>query len=398
MTLQGPKPFGFTGFRVLLAMAKTHKNLFEKVVEFKNLLHSYDRARSRKRLRVYATRFDYKLDQNLLNLKERLETGGYKPKGYRHFYIFDPKRRLISAPAFEDRIVHHAICNVINPIFDKTFIDDSYACREGKGAYKGVERLQSFLRKKGAAYALKCDISRYFASIDRGILLSLIKKRIADSKLLDLLKIVIDSYHVHQPERFKTSTLRVEYPHQITKRGIPIGNLTSQLFANLYLNEFDHFVKHELKRKYYLRYVDDFVVLGKTKEELHEVKERSTKFLKERLKLELHPRKVRIFPTYLGVDFLGYVVFKDHIRLRSKNVKKFRKRYKKLKEVMEKGEISQEQFDGKILSWVAHAEKADTFRLRQAIFGEEFERYGFASKKLRRDFTAPPVDSPHPTP
>lgn len=352
-------------------MAKTHKNLFEKVVEFKNLLHSYDRARSRKRLRVYATRFDYNLDQNLLNLKERLETGGYKPGGYRRFYTYDPKKRLISAPTFEDRIVHHAICNIINPIFDKTFIYDSYACREGKGTHKGVERLQSFLKKKDTNYALKCDISKYFASVDHGILFELIRRRIADEKLLDLLWLIITSYQ--------------SFPG----KGIPIGNLTSQLFANLYLNEFD-FATHEFKRKYYLRYVDDFIVLGETKEGLHEVKERSTKFLKENLKLELHPRKVRIFPTYLGVDFLGYVVFKDHIRLRSKNVKKFRKRYKKLKEVLERGEIGQEQFDGKILSWVAHAEKADTFRLREKIFGEEFEKYGFASKKLRRNFTAPP--------
>ena len=262
------------------------------------------------------------------------------------FYVYDPKHRLISAPPFVDRIVHHAIVNVIDPVFDKSFIEDSYACRKGKGAHKAVKRLQIFLRKTKTNYALKCDISKYFAHIDHDILFALIRKKVTDRRLLVLLRHIIDSY----PE------------------GIPIGNLTSQLFANIYLDPLDRYIKQDLRRRYYLRYVDDFLILGESKDDLKKVLDQITVFLSEHLKLELHPKKVRIFPTWLGVDFVGYVVFPDHICLRSKNVRRFRKKLKKLTVQLERGNIDQEYFESSINSWIGHASHADSFRLRQKLF------------------------------
>jgi len=192
-----------------------------------------------------------------LNLKNYLTSNCYRPGKYRHFWVYDPKKRRISAPVFVDRVVHHALCQVIEPIFDRSFIYDSYACRRNKGNHQAMKRLQTFLRKPGAAYALKCDISKYFASINQQILLQLIKKKIADPKVLALLQIIIFSYRnpVQQdPHEIASSASSIS-------RGIPIGNLTSQLFANIYLNELDYYVKQILRRKYYLRYVDDFIIL-----------------------------------------------------------------------------------------------------------------------------------------
>ena len=299
-----------------------------------------------KRNRTGVSRFNFQADSNLLTLKKQLLSTEYKPGKHRLFYVYDPKFRLISAPPFVDRIVHHAICQVIEPVFDKSFIEDSYACRKNKGAHKAIKRLQMFLRKTKTNYALKCDISKYFAHIDHDILFDLLKKKISDPPTLELLKKIIDSY----PE------------------GIPIGNLTSQLFANIYLDPLDRYIKQSLRRRYYLRYVDDFLILGDSKEDLKEVLVYITIFLQRFLKLELHPRKVRLFPTRLGVDFVGYVVFPNHIRLRSKNVRKFRKKLKKLVIQLETGKIKKQYFESSINSWIGHAIHADSFRLRQKLF------------------------------
>ena len=203
-----------------------------------------------------------------------------------------------------------------------------------------------FLRKNKTSYALKCDISKYFAHIDHDILFALIQKKITDRQLLALLRQIIDSY----------------------PKGIPIGNLTSQLFANIYLDPLDRYIKQVLRRKYYLRYVDDFLILGNSKEDLKEVLAQITVFLSERLKLELHPKKVRLFPTRLGVDFVGYVVFPNHVRLRSKNVRRFRKKLKKLEFQLKTGTINRQYFESSINSWIGHASHADSFRLRQKLF------------------------------
>ena len=179
----------------------------------------------------------------LLEIKLALETGTWQPGDHRQFFVYDPKFRSIAAPPFADRVVHHAICTIIEPLFERRFIYDSYACRVDKGAHRGARRLQTFLRKKHAVYALKCDISKFFASIDHAVLCQIIRQTIPDPKLLEILDRIIAGY----------------------SPGIPIGNLTSQLFANVYLDQLDHFIKEELRVKYYLRYMDDFILLGENK-------------------------------------------------------------------------------------------------------------------------------------
>ncbi len=337
---------------------KTYKDLFERVCSFENLTIAYYKARKGKRHGKDILKFSYNLEGNLLKLQEGLKTRSYVPGKYREFYVNDPKRRLIKAAPFRDRVVHHALCNVIEPIFDDTFIYDSYACRKGKGTHAGVDRLQKFIRSANAGgnkkriYTLKCDITRYFPSIDHELLLAMIDKKIRDEKTMWLIKLITGS---------SADTTKPR------KAGIPIGNLTSQLSANIYLNELDYFVKHDLGVRYYVRYMDDFVILDKSKQRLHEIKREITEFLGS-LRLELHPKKARIFPVDMGVDFLGYVVFPTYRRLRKANVKKFTKKLKKLKAMYEKG--SSERVFMSVNSWIAHAKHADTYGLRRKILGE----------------------------
>jgi retron-type reverse transcriptase len=228
--------------------------------------------------------------------------------------------------------MHHALCNIIEPIFEKTFIFDSYACRKGKGTHRAIKRLKSFLKNNEGLYCFKCDISKYFDSINHDILLSLIKKKIKDKRIIWLIKEILNSSF--SKER---------------GIGIPIGNLTSQLFANIYLSHFDYFAKNFLKEKTYLRYMDDFLYIGK-KHRLHVVAKKSSHFLFKELKLKFNPKKNNIFPVKKGIDFLGYVVFEDYILLRKNTVKRFMKK------------------NGDIVYFNAYAKHANAYSLIQSLF------------------------------
>jgi retron-type reverse transcriptase len=292
---------------------KTHKNLFQEVFKFENLYNSYLKARRGKNNSAEVLRFTYNLENELLKLQCELKNQTYKTGKYRHFIIFEPKERKISALPFRDRVVHHAICSVIGVIFEKKFIYDSYACRKGKGTHAGVDRIQKFIRKVSInCYVLKCDVSKYFSSVNPEVLKQVIREKIADKELLQLLDKIIDSQ---------------EEQNSSLNNGIPIGNLTSQLFANIYLNKLDEYIKYELKIKYYLRYMDDFIILHESKEYLHGVKEKVRIFFIS-MKLTLHPKKANIFPVALGVDFLGYRIFNNHRLVRKSTVKRFLKNVK----------------------------------------------------------------------
>lgn len=341
---------------------KTYKNLFPKIVSWENLVSAFGKTYRGQKNSAIANAFHFNLEEELLKLQKELESQTYKPDRYRQFWAFDPKRRLISAPSFRDRVVHHALCNIITPIFDKTFIFDSYACREGKGTHKAIERLTKFmkaasLRSKGKVYALKCDVKKYFASVDQSIVFSLVKRKIADSRVLWLIKLILGS----------------------SEDGIPIGNLTSQLFANVYLNELDHFVKDDLRVKFYLRYVDDFIILDCSKEKLHQIKKEVVDFLAT-LKLELHTKKIRVFPVSKGVDFLGFVNFLTHRKLRKRNVVCFKRRLKRMVWLSKEGKISEERVLRSVQSWLAHAKHANTYKLRERVLGEGV---GIQSKRSR---------------
>lgn len=347
---------------------KTYKNLFEKICTFQNLHLAYLKARKCKRYRDEILKFGYNLEENLLKLQEELLNQSYQHGGYREFTVCDSKKRRIKAAPFRDRVVHHALCNVIEPIFEKGFIYDSYACREERGTHKAIKRLEKFWRsaadsvggglKRKDLFCLQCDISKYFNSINHRVISEIIKKKIADKKVIWLIEEILNS------SEEKSDT------------GIPIGNLTSQLFANVYLNELDKFVKHQLKVRYYIRYMDDFLVLNYSKKKLHEIKKQIQEFLRERLKLELHPKKANIFPTPHhfcsesgggGIDFLGYQIFENYKLLRKNTVKRFIKRTKIYQKRLKNNLMSEEKFNQSLQSWLDYACFAKSWLLRKNL-------------------------------
>lgn len=334
---------------------KTYKNLFAQVCNFQNLYQAFREASRGKRNHSEVQRFEYHLEEQLLGIQKELEEERYQWGGYRNFWICDPKRRFIHAAPFRDRVVHHAIHQVIEPIFEPSLIYDTYACRKGKGTLAAVLRYDAFARRlKGKGYALKCDIHHYFASIDHRILKSIICKKIGDQRLLRLLDSLIDT---HQEDDCK---------------GIPIGNLTSQLFANIYLSPLDHFIKEQLRQQCYIRYMDDFVILSEGKDKLRDVLRAIDDYLSANLQLQFNPKRAAVMPIEKGIDFLGYVIFSDgYKRIRRRNVVNLRRRLKRLGSGYSQGTVSYDQVRASIASWMGLAKHANAFRLSQAIFLEQ---------------------------
>lgn len=343
-------------------LMRTYSNLFQQICSFKKLHFSYFKARKCKRYRDYVLEFGRNLEKNLIKLNQELLNQTYCHGSYREFIVCDSKKRHIRAAPFRDRIVHHALCNVIEPIFDKSFIFDSYACRKEKGTHQAIKRLRKFLKtlskEKRNIYCFQADISKYFDSIDHDILFSLIKKKIKDKKILWLVKEILDSCCIRKIYKDLFSFRQI---------GIPIGNLTSQLFANIYLNEIDQFAKHGLKEKYYLRYMDDFLFLSYSKKDLFQIKEKINLFLRENLKLTLHPKKANIFNVKNGIYFLGYRNFANYRLLKKDTVKRFIKRQKFYQKKLNQGLMSQKKFNASLSSWLAYAKFGDSWRLRKKI-------------------------------
>ena len=350
---------------------KTHNRLFEQICSFENLLNASRKAQCGKRFHDEVARFNFHLERELYRLQDELQTQTYRPGPYHEFYIYEPKLRKISAAPYRDRVVHHALCNVIEPIFDRTFIFDSYGCRKGKGTHKAVNQFTKFSRKN--RYVLKCDIKKYFPSIDHDILKAMFRRKIRDVQALWLIDLIVDSSNPQERvfEYFEGDDLLTSLSR---KRGIPIGNLTSQFFANIYLNSFDYFVKESLACRHYIRYVDDFVVLDSDKARLHQVKAEMEGYL-SKLRLKLHRYKCQIFPVKAGTDFLGYQIFPSHRRLRKSSVTRARRRLKRLQKDYSMGKISQHDVNQSVQSWLGHVRHADTYGLRRAIFSEvRFQR------------------------
>jgi len=279
------------------------------ITSIKALTIAWQKFSRGKKSRKDVTAYQRNLQANLMKLHHVLQNGSYTHHPYERFTIFDPKQRQIHKATVTDRIVHQAIVSAIEPLFEKRFIYDSYSCRVDKGTHAGVLRLQSFLRKASRnntqkVYVLKCDIRKYFASIDHEILLDLIAQRVQDETILELVRAILLSQG------------------RETGRGIPLGNITSQLFANVYLHEFDWFMKHTLQVKYYIRYCDDFVIVSTDKEYLENLIEPIQVFLQSALGLDLHPHKVTIRPWYQGIDFLGTIIKPQAMILRTKTNKR----------------------------------------------------------------------------
>lgn len=359
----------------------TYNNLYPKIISFENIHLAYRKARKGKRFKTACQKFELKLEENLLSLQSELATFSWEPGDYTSFYINEGKKRLISAAPFRDRIVHHALCNIIEPIFEKTFIYDSYANRQGKGTHKALKRARAFFYEN--QYVLKCDIKKYFPSIDHCVLKGLIKRKIACQKTLNLIDLILDKESDCQ--KFDTLSLLkapmnnqqfLLFPEDETlynrKYSLPLGNLTSQFFANIYLNPLDHFVKEKLKARFYLRYVDDFLIFSNSKSDLAFYRKEINHFLNEKLLLILHPSKQEIFPVFCGLDFVGYRILPDRIKVRKENVYRFKRRSKRRLEKVNQGKMSWSDFKTGIQSWIAHSSHADSYALRTSVFNDIF--------------------------
>lgn len=329
--------------------------LWKDLISFENLYRAYLKARKGKGKSVEVARFSLNLERNLLRLQWQLQQGNYQPGEYRFFTLYERKPRLIAAAPFIDRVVHHAVLNRIEPAIDKQFIDDSYACRKGKGVHAAVDRYQQWAKRY--RYALKMDVARYFPSIDHHRLQDQLRRKIKDADTLRLL----DSIIGHSPE------ICGEPLFQGRRCGLPIGNLTSQFFANLYLDGMDHYFKETCRVKAYLRYVDDIILLSNDKSQLHEIKLQTAEYLKNEF-LRLHPRKATIFRTDKGVDVLGYRVFPDFRQLRNDNGHRFARKLRAMSVAYAEGDRSFDEMNPSVQSWIGHALHGDTWGLRKQIF------------------------------
>lgn len=349
---------------------KAHKNLWAEIACFQNLLAAAHKARRGKRFQPNVARFNVELEPNLFAIRAELEAGIYRPGAYKSFHIRDPKPRMISAAPYRDRVVHHALCTVIAPILEKAMIADSYANRKGKGTHPAVERYRQYCRRY--PYVLKCDIKKFFPSIDHEILKNELRRKIGCARTMRLCEIIIDNSNPQEPHIAWFSGDDLFSP-LARRRGLPIGNLTSQLWGNFYLNGLDHFVKEQLRCKAYVRYVDDFVIFGHSKAELQEVKGQIERFL-QAYRLLLHPGKSRVYRTGEGVTFLGYRIFPGFTLLPSVNVRRFRRRVRRKLKEFHSSKINAQAFTASLRGWEGHALRADTWRLRLRL---RKEIYGY---------------------
>jgi len=344
---------------------KIYNNLFDQIISPENLFWAWNSFKSGKRNKRDVLMFERHLEENIFQLHRELRNKTYKHGPYTGFYIRDPKQRHIHKADVRDRVLHHAIFSIINPIFEETFIPTSFSCRIGFGTHKGVDTLENITRtitRNGTrnCFVLKCDIKKFFDSVDHKILLQIIEKRIKDKDAIWLLKSIIESYTT-VPARER------ERVNPVPRKGIPIGNLTSQLFANIYMNEFDQFMKHELHIKHYVRYTDDFAIASPDRVYLENLIEPISKFLSDHLLLNLHPKKISIRKLNQGIDFLGYVIFPKHRLLRTKTR---RRMFVKLTEKImayHAGVISEKSLVASLQSYLGVMSHADTVRLADKI-------------------------------
>ncbi|MDX2161401.1 MAG: reverse transcriptase/maturase family protein [bacterium] len=301
-----------------------------------------------------------------MRLQAELIGKTYTPGGSHHFFIHEPKRRKISAAPFRDRVVHHALCNLIEPVFDARFVPDSYANRVGKGTHAAVDRLQACARR--CRYVLRLDIVKHFPSLDHAVLMAEIARVVTDPDLLWLVGQILAS---------GKDVLADEYPMvyfpgddlfaPLRPRGLPIGNLTSQFWSNVYMNPFDWFVQRELGCSAYLRYVDDFALFSDSKAQLWDWKQAIITRL-AKLRLTLHEREAQVIQTQDGIPWLGFVVYPTHRRLKRRNVVNFTRKLEHTIDLYESGAIPFAELDASVQGWINHVRYADTWGLREHLF------------------------------
>ena len=334
------------------------------LISIENLFQAWNEFKKGKRKRKDVMIFERSLEDNLFNLHYKLKNKLYKHGNYQSFYVHDPKLRHIHKAKVGDRIVHHLLYNYLYNLYDKSFIFDSYSCRINKGTHKAVNRLGKFTLKVSKNYtrdcwALKLDIKKFFASVDHQVLMELLRNKLEDKDILCLMEEVISSfctcYSLSRLPRPLTS-LRARNDNGHT--GIPLGNLTSQIFANIYMNELDQFIKHNLKIQYYLRYADDFIILY-CSNDLNQWIKPIEGFLNDRLKLELHPKKIILRKLGWGIDFLGYIVLPHYILPRTKTKRRI---FNKLKQKM-----NSPNFNQSLQSYLGYLSHANSFKIASQL-------------------------------
>ena len=346
-------------------MARRHSDLFAGIARFSSLHEAARRAIRGKRSKPGAAAFMANRERELERLERTLVAGTWRPGRYVEIQVRDPKPRLVSAAPFPDRVVHHALCAVIGPIFENGFVYDSYANRKGKGTHRAIARYERF--RDRFRHVLRCDIFRYFPAIDHSVLKQDLRRRIGCERTLWLMDAIVDGSNPQEPVNLYYPGDDLFAPFE-RRRGLPIGNLTSQLFANIHLDGLDHFVKEVLRVKGYLRYVDDFALFHDDQRVLSRWRAGIAEYLARR-RLRLHPEKTRIQPCAEPAEFLGFELLPGgRRRLPEANVRRFRNRLRGLRDRWRAGKIDLDEVERRVGAWIAHAEHADTWRLRQAIF------------------------------
>lgn len=328
---------------------KRHGYLFAEIVSFDSLMRAARRAYRGKKDKSRVAAFCFDLENEVIALQKELKSRIYKPLPLRYFVIWEPKVRQIGAADFRDRVVHHAVCRVMEPVFEKSYIFHSYACRIDKGSHRAISQAQQYCRRYD--YYLKCDIKKYFESIDHQVLMEMLSRKFKDRDLLRLLSVIIES-------------------SSDNGRGIPIGNLTSQHFANFYLDRLDHFVKDVCRVKGYLRYMDDFVLFGNDKPGLHVLKAEISGFLHDQLKLKLKEKATVISPCYDGLPFLGFRIFPGLIRVKYENKRRLIRKLEARQREFNQGIINENKYVQSLMSICEHLKTANTYHFRRRIFDE----------------------------
>jgi retron-type reverse transcriptase len=309
--------------------------------------------------------FEHNLADSLLTLQAELQEQSYQPGPYRHFVVIERKVRKISAAPYRDRVVHHALMNVIQPIFEARFIHDSYACRKGKGTHRALDRAQAFARRY--PYVLQCDIHEFFPSIDHALLRRLLTRHLACRRTMWLVDQILESGVGVLVDRYTPVYFPGDDLFSANRpRGLPVGNLPSQHWANLYLHPLDLFVKQTLRCPAYQRYNDDFLLFASAKATLHRWREEIIDFL-QTLRLTLNENKAQVFPVKQGIPFLGWRLFPHHRRLRRENARHALRRLRRQQTEFARGELSQEKLTASVQAWLAHAAHGQTYRLRRRI-------------------------------
>ena len=336
-------------------MPKTIKNCFFEKLTFQKLMEAHSRARKHKTYKNEVINFELNLENNITNLLNNIKNNKYKIGKYFQFKIYEPKERIINALPYKDRIVHQwYVEEFIKPYIVPKLINTTFACLKDRGTHKAVEEVQKQLRiykrNYGDFWILKCDVRKFFYNIDPYVLYEIMKKYISDKKLLQFTYLLI-------------------FDNRLDKVGIPIGNYTSQFFANIYLNELDQYIKNVLHIKYYTRYMDDFVLILKTKNECKQAKEKTEKFLNNKLHLQLND-KSRVYPYKMGVNFCGYRIFATHKLLRTNSKKKIKNNVRKWNKKYANGTLNIQNAMQSLNSWIGHSSHCNSYKLKQKILNK----------------------------